>query len=84
MFLFPPFFCTFSSVDDILACCEEKKRFTILALPGVTTDCEGGADVGAEAAGEEEETQAEAEQGGVWKLKQGQQSPPWRRIRIMI
>ena len=61
--------------DDILA-------FTILALPGVTADCEGGADVGAKAAGEKEESQAEAEQGDVWKLKQAQQSPPESRIRI--
>ena len=51
-----------------MVCADEKKAFTILALPGVSTDGKGCANVGAEAAGEEEEADAEAEQDNVWKL----------------
>ena len=53
-----------------------KKAFTILALPGVSTDGKGGSNVGAKAAGEEEKAQADDEQENVWKLKEGQQPPP--------
>ena len=57
-----------TSVDDVSAC-GEKEAFTILALPAVATDCEGSANIGSKAAGDEEESESEGEQAKVWKLK---------------
>ena len=53
-------------------------------MPGVATDSEGCADVGSKAAGDEKESEAEAKQGDVWKLKQGEHSPPENRTKISI